>query len=84
MQYSLPIISTSEGGIRDIIDDGKNGFIVQQKDAKNLAEKLEILIKNPLLSFEMGQFGHKKYQKEFTVEMYEKRLIDIFKRVLSK
>ena len=84
MQYSLPIISTPEGGIRDIIDDKKNGFIVQQKDAKSLAYKLEILIKNPSMQIEMGKAGFKKYQQEFTVEMYGKRLDNIFKNILSK
>ena len=83
MQYSLPIISTPEGGIRDIIDDKKNGFIVRQEDAKNLADKLDILINNPQLQIEMGKAGYKKYQKEFTVEMYGKRLDAIFKKVLS-
>lgn len=84
MQYSLPIISTPEGGIRDIIEEGKNGYIVQQEDSKGLADKLEMLIKNPQLQIEMGKAGFKKYQDEFTVEMYGKRLDKIFRNTLSK
>jgi len=84
MQYSLPTVSTPEGGVRDIIDEGETGFIVKQKDAKSLADKLEILINNPSLQIEMGESGYKKYQKEFTVEMYGKRLDTIFKNVLNK
>ncbi len=34
------VISTRTGGIEDIIQDGKNGFLVPQKDAKALAEKI--------------------------------------------
>lgn len=84
MQYSLPVISCPEGGVRDIIDDHKTGFIVPQKDAKTLADKLEVLIKNPSLQIEMGNAGNEKYQKEFTVEMYGKRLDNIFKNSLSR
>ena len=84
MQYSLPVISAPEGGVPDIIDDNHTGFIVQQKDTKSLANKLEILINNPSLQIEMGKTGFKKYQEEFTVEMYGKRLNNIFKNVLSK
>jgi glycosyltransferase involved in cell wall biosynthesis len=84
MQYSLPVISTPEGGVRDIIDDNKTGFIVPQKDAKGLADKLEVLIKNPSLQLELGKSGYEKYHKEFTVEMYGKRLDHIFKKALSK
>lgn len=83
MQYSLPIISTPEGGIRDIIDDNKNGFIVPQKDAKKLADRIEILINDPVMQIEMGNNGFKKYKMEFTVEMYGKRLDTIFNNVLS-
>jgi glycosyltransferase involved in cell wall biosynthesis len=84
MQYALPIISTPEGGIRDIIDSDKNGFILKQKDSKALADKLELLINNPELQLEMGAEGFKKYEQEFTVEMYGKRLDTIFKKALSK
>jgi len=84
MQYGLPVISCPEGGVKDIIDDNKTGFIVPQKDAKSLADKLEVLIKNPSLQMEMGTAGNEKYQKEFTVEMYGKRLDNIFKNALSK
>ena len=34
------VISTKTGGIEDIIQDGKTGFLVPQKDAKALAEKI--------------------------------------------
>ena len=84
MQYSLPLVSTPEGGVRDIIDDNENGFIVQQRDDKTLADKLEILINNPSLQIEMGKAGNDKYQREFTVEMYGKRLHTIFENVLNK
>ena len=43
MKHNLPIISTFEGGIPDIIKDGETGFLVPQKDSQALAQKLEIL-----------------------------------------
>jgi len=84
MQYSLPLLSTPEGGVRDIIDDNENGFIVPQMDDKALADKLEVLINNPEMQIEMGKAGNEKYRREFTVEMYGKRLHTIFENVLNK
>ena len=78
MQHSLPTISTFEGGIKSIVDDGKTGFLVPQNDAQALAEKLEILIKNTALRQKMGDAGRKKYEQEFTLTKFEKRL----KRIL--
>lgn len=84
MQYSLPVVSTPEGGIRDIINNEETGFIVPQKDPLTLADKLETLIQNPELQLSMGEAGNNKYRKEFTVEMYGKRLDSIFKTILKK
>ena len=36
-----PIITTNRAGCREVIDDGKNGFVVEQKNAKDLIDKIE-------------------------------------------
>lgn len=77
MQYSLPVISTYEGGIPDIIENGITGFLIPQKDASALAEKLELLICNPGLRVRMGKAGRKKYEKRYTLEIFEKRIEQI-------
>lgn len=84
MQYSLPVVSTFEGGIPDVVEDGVTGFLVQQKDAAALAEKLEILINNPKLRSQMGIAGRKKYEKEFTLNTFETKLTSILNDVLEK
>jgi len=80
MQNRLPVISTYEGGIQDVVWNGKTGYLVPRKNAEELAKKLEILIKNPSLRHEMGIAGREKYQNEFTLIKFEERL----KRILSK
>jgi len=84
MQYSLPTVSTPEGGVRDIIDDGVTGFIIEQKNHNQLAAKLEYLIKNPEERLQMGLAGRKKYERAFTVNTYENRIKTIINRVLIK
>jgi glycosyltransferase involved in cell wall biosynthesis len=84
MQYSLPVISTREGGIPDLIKDEINGFLVANQDSKVLAEKLEILIRNPELRTEMGKAGKKLFEENFTLEIFEKRLVEIFQDYLNK
>lgn len=84
MQHSLPVVSTFEGGIPDIVDDGVTGFLVPQKDAEALADKLEILINNPELRKQMGEAGLKKYEEQFTLEKFENRLVEILEDILEK
>ncbi|WP_332456895.1 glycosyltransferase family 4 protein [Petrimonas sp.] len=83
MQHRLPTISTFEGGITEIVEDGKTGFLVPQKDVETLAEKLEILIKDPVLRKQMGESGRKKYEKEFTLSKFEHRLKEILSEILN-
>jgi len=77
MQYSLPIVSTFEGGIPDIVEKDITGFLVFQNDVEQLALKLGILILNPELRKNMGKAGRIKYEKEFKLEIFEHRLIEI-------
>ena len=83
MQFSLPVVSTFEGGIPDVVEDGKTGFLVPQNDAVALAEKLELLIKDPVLRKEMGELGRKKYETEFTLAAFEARFTTILKELVK-
>jgi glycosyltransferase involved in cell wall biosynthesis len=83
MQFSLPVVSTYEGGIPGIVEKDKTGFLVPQNDAVALAEKLELLIKNPVLCKEMGELGKKKYEAEFTLAAFEARFTTILKELVK-
>lgn len=61
-----PIISTNRSGCREIVDDGINGFVVEQQNSQDLIEKVEKFLK---LSYkekkQMGLAGRAKVEKEF-------------------
>lgn len=82
MQFSLPIVSTNEGGISDIVEDNKTGFLVPKRDALILSEKLELLILNEKLRIKMGELGNKLYNKKFTQRHFEKRINSIFQSII--
>ena len=77
MQHHLPCVSTTEGGIPGIIDYGKTGFLVPKHDAETLAEKIQTLLSDADLRQRMGEAGREKYEKEFTLEVFEKRMAEI-------
>lgn len=82
MQYSLPIVTTDEGGIADIVHDGENGLICEKNNPEDLAEKICLLLSDRLLRLQMGQSGLEKFKDQFTLEVFEKRLTEIFKGLL--
>jgi len=51
----LPLVAYAcKCGPRDIIQEGRNGYLIAVGDRDALAEKINILIENPLLRKEMG------------------------------
>lgn len=82
MQHSLPVVSTSEGGINEIVDNGFNGYTVAKEDPVILADKLEILINDTNIRQQMGRNGRLKYDKEFTLSQFERKMHDILNVIL--
>ena len=83
MQYQLPIVTTIEGGIPDIVQDGVNGIICERKNAKSLAEAIEKLLLNPELRMQMGQKGFEILNQKFTLDKFESNLCGCLKKVVA-
>lgn len=61
-----PIITTNRSGCREVIDDGVNGFIVNQKDSADLIKKVEAFLALPYEERkQMGLAGRAKVEREF-------------------
>ncbi len=77
MQYALPIVTTPEGGIKSIVEEHENGYLVEQKSSVQLSEKIANLISNPHTIQIMGSKGRAKFLEEFTLDCFENRLFQI-------
>lgn len=82
MQHGVACVSTNEGGIPQIIDEGKNGFMVPKQDPNALADAISRLITDRELCKKMGENGLEKYLNEFTLDNFEKHFVEILKDVL--
>lgn len=82
MQHKLPIISTNEGGIPDMVIDGENGLICE-KNAESLANSLIKLLENAELRHQLGENGYLKYKNEFTIDSFEKKFVEILHEITN-
>lgn len=55
MSAGLPAVVTDMTGMKDVIDNGHNGFIVPSRDTDALAERIALLKANESLRRQMGQ-----------------------------
>lgn len=77
MEYALPCISTREGGIPSVVDDGDSGFLISKRDVHALADKMGWLIEHPEEGIKMGKKGKEKFVRQFTLQTFEQRIFQI-------
>lgn len=83
MEQGLACISTREGGIAAIIEDGKTGCVIDKQQPLALADRINYLIEHPKLCQAMGEAGKKKFKEEFTLERFENRMMEILQEIVS-
>lgn len=72
-----PIITTDRSGCREVVDDGVNGFVVKQKDAQDLIEKIEaFLALSQEQRAQMGRNGRAKVEREFSRDIIIEAYMD--------
>ena len=68
MSYKIPCISyTSAQGANEIIDDGINGFLIKNRDEKEMINKIKLLIEDEKLRKKLGNKAKEK-AKEYSGE----------------
>lgn len=79
MAMGLPCVATDVGGVRQLINDGKNGIVVKPKSSEDILRAIMRYLKDKQL---MKSFGEKAYESmygEFRQEVVAKELVDIYK-----
>lgn len=72
-----PIITTDRPGCGEIVEDGINGFVVKQRDANDLIDKIEMFIRLPYeKKREMGLAARRKVEREFDRNIVVKAYLD--------
>ena len=59
-------MTTMRAGCREIVEDGRNGFLVKQQDAEDLIAKVEKFLALPYAERRaMGEAAREKAEREF-------------------
>lgn len=77
MQHGLPIVSTYEGAIPDMIQEGVNGILCCPKQPGELAKALSFLLLHEQERIAMGKQGYKRFSELYTLSAYEKNICQI-------
>jgi glycosyltransferase involved in cell wall biosynthesis len=78
----MPVLSTYHGGIPEVVEEGKSGFLVKEKDREVLIQKLSFLIENPRLWPKFGGEGRKIVEEKFDISKQIGELEQIYSKFL--
>jgi glycosyltransferase involved in cell wall biosynthesis len=79
---SMPVVAFNVGGIPDMVEHKKNGYLAQPFDVKDLANGIKWVIKNNINN-KLSKNARKKCEKEFDIKIISAKYIKLYKKILS-
>jgi glycosyltransferase involved in cell wall biosynthesis len=81
MSAGLPIVSTTVGGIPDVVTAGEDGLLIAPGDVVALASAICALLENEDLRNRLGRNAHARFQREFSMSSVLPRLESIYREL---
>ena len=82
MAAGLPTITLEGKGNRDLIEEGKNGYMIYDQDPEKFAQKIIYLIENKDKYTEISNYC-KEYAKKYDIKEYVNKLLVLYKESMS-
>jgi len=76
----IPVVASRVGGLVDLIEDGKSGFLVPVNDPATLADRIIKLIQDPAKAKMMADQARSNIEKCFTAELMLKQTLRIYEQ----
>ena len=77
MSHKLPVIANNIGPVPEIIQDGKNGILVDVKNKRDFSDAIVFLAKNPKKKQKMGENGYNKFKDRYTLEKSSSSILKV-------
>ena len=78
-----PVVAYNIRGVRDLVEDGVNGFLVPLSDINGLAKKILYLMEHPEIAKEMGKKGREIIEKEFSLNTILPQMEKLYREMLE-
>ena len=83
LSTGLPVVTTKVGGIPEMIEDGKNGFLVEPFNSKELADRILYYLEHPGVASEMALLARKTIENQFDWRLIVKKVVKVYDEALS-
>lgn len=82
--FKKPVVAADVGGVKDSMEDGLTGFLVEKNDLISFCKKLTLLINDELLRNTMGKEGNKFANDKFSKQKEITAIKDLYFSLLKQ
>jgi teichuronic acid biosynthesis glycosyltransferase TuaC len=84
MAAGLPVIASRVGGIPEVVEEGKTGYLINSKDVTSLTKAIIRCIEDENLCHKMGKYAREIVEQKFSWETNAKEHVKLYEDLLSK
>ena len=82
LSCEVPVVGTNVGGLNEVIEDGKSGFLFDPGDVDSMSEAVVKIIKSEEIRSEMGMEARRR-AKHFDSKLIVPEYLEYYKRILN-
>jgi len=83
LSTGLPVVTTNVGGIPEMIENGKNGFLVQPFNSGELADRILYCLEHRQTAAEMAFWARKIIEERFDWRLIVQKVLKVYNEALS-
>lgn len=80
----LPVVAFEAEGVRELVRDGGNGYVLPQGDIRGMIQALTHLLEHPHLARELGARGPQLVDERWQIETMQQKTIALYETLLAE
>ena len=81
MSLGLPVIGSNAGGTTEQIANNQNGYLFDNKNAEDLANKIEFFLNDPTSIKLFGNCSKERIEKYFSLDLHEENILRLYEEI---
>lgn len=82
--FMKPVVATTVGGLPEMVEDGRTGYLVPPRDERALAAAVVRVLRNKPLGRQLGLNGKRKLDEECAPPVIAQQTYDVYNRALGR
>ncbi len=84
MSLGLPVIGSNAGGTTEQIENTQNGYLFENKNAEDLADKIGLFLNDPSSIKLFGKCSKERVEKYFSLELHQENILNLYENILKQ